>query len=98
MSWGREGSEHHGVTSGAQDGARKLGSGGSWGGGGAWEEAGVGRLPGEGLGAHLVQHGVALGPLPLPEQHQAGDDVGRHDVEVSEKLSEEVGDFRVGIL
>ena len=49
-------------------------------------------------GTHLVQHRVALGPLPLPEQHQARNDVGRHDVEVSEKLGEEVGDFRVGIL
>lgn len=44
-------------------------------------------------GAHLVQHGVALGPLPLPEQHQTSDDVGWHDVEVAEKLGEEVGDF-----
>ena len=48
--------------------------------------------------AHLVQHGIALGPLPLPEQHQAGDDVRRHNVQVSEKLGKEVGDFRVGVL
>ena len=43
--------------------------------------------------AHLVQHGIALSPLPLPEQHQAGDDVRRHNVQVSEKLGKEVGDF-----
>ena len=51
-----------------------------------------------GTWAHLVQHGIALGPLPLPEQHQASDDVRWHDVQVSEKLGKEVGDFRVGVL
>lgn len=56
------------------------------------------RPPGEGPGTHLVQHGIALGPLSLPEQHQASDDVRRHDVQVPEKLRKEVGDFRVGIL
>lgn len=45
------------------------------------------------VGTHLIQHGIALGPLPLPEQHQACDDVGWHDVKISEKLGKEVGDF-----
>lgn len=56
------------------------------------------RLPGEGPGPHLVQHGIALGPLSLPEQHQASDDVRRHNVQVPKKLRKEVGDFRVGVL
>lgn len=47
---------------------------------------------------HLVQHGVALRPLPLPQENQPRDDVGRDDVEVSEELSEQVGDLRVGVL
>jgi hypothetical protein len=68
-------------------------------------ELGLG--PGEGVhggclealsSAHLVQHRVALGSLPLPEQHQASNDVRRHDVKVPEKFSKEVGNFRVGIL
>lgn len=49
-------------------------------------------------GPHLVQHGIALGPLSLPEQHQASDDVRRHNIQVPKKLRKEVGDFRVGVL
>lgn len=57
-----------------------------------------GEAPGEGPGAHLVQHGIAFGPLSLPKQHQASNDVRWHNVQVPEKFSKEVGDFRVGIL
>lgn len=45
------------------------------------------------LGAYLIQHRIAFGSLPLPEQHQASNDVGGHDVEVTEKFSKEVGNF-----
>lgn len=48
---------------------------------------------GEPVGAYLIQHRIAFGSLPLPEQHQASNDVGGHDVEVTEKFSKEVGDF-----
>lgn len=48
---------------------------------------------GELVGAYLVQHRIAFGSLPLPKQHQASNDVGGHDVEVTEKFSKEVGDF-----
>lgn len=58
----------------------------------AWVEGGMGRTW-RGPGAHLVQHGIALGPLSLPKQYQASYDVRGHNVQVPEKLSEEVGDF-----
>lgn len=48
---------------------------------------------GELVGAYLIQHRIALGSLPLPKQHQASNDVGGHDVEVTEKFSKEVGNF-----
>ena len=48
---------------------------------------------GELVGAYLVQHRIAFGSLPLSKQHQASNDVGGHDVEVTEKFSKEVGDF-----
>lgn len=48
--------------------------------------------------AHLVQHGVALGALPLPQQNQPRDDVGGDDVQVPEKFRKKVGDLGVGIL
>lgn len=45
------------------------------------------------MGTYLIQHRIALGSLPLPKQHQASNDVGGHDVEVTEKFSKEVGNF-----
>lgn len=42
---------------------------------------------------HLIQHRIAFGSLPLSKQHQASNDVGGHDVEVTEKFSKEVGNF-----
>lgn len=48
---------------------------------------------GEPVGAYLIQHRIAFGSLPLPKQHQASNDVGGHDVEVTEKFSKEVGNF-----
>lgn len=44
-------------------------------------------------GTYLIQHRITLGSLPLPKQHQASNDVGGHDVEVTEKFSKEVGNF-----
>lgn len=47
---------------------------------------------------HLIQHRAAFCPLPLPQEDQACNDVRWDYVKVSEKLSKQVGDFRVGIL
>lgn len=63
---------------------QQRGPGGGWCGKARWRE---------GQCAHLIQHGVSLGPLPLPEQHEASDDVRGHNVKVSKKLSKEVGNF-----
>lgn len=48
--------------------------------------------------SHLIQHSVALGPLPLPQENQPRDDVGGDDVQVSEKFCKKVGDLGVGVL
>lgn len=64
--------------------------GGSWGRG---RHGSAAAAHGRARGAHLIQHRIALGSLSLSKQHQASNDVGGHDVEVTEEFSKEVGNF-----